>query len=91
MNLQEKIDKGYKRMAIVSTIWAFISIIPYLILENFPLIQNDQSNQVFSFMVWFGLVLIGIFKSGSIVNKIWTHTDRSKRKRKIRKIIGISF
>jgi hypothetical protein len=65
-DLQEKIEQGYKRLAIVNTIIAIILAIPSLYLSltymdwSFPIILTYQV-VLCAFILW----------SPKIVNKIW--------------------
>jgi len=65
-NLQEKIEQGYKRLAIVNTIIAAVLAIPFL---YFSLTYMDWS---FPIILTYQVVLCTcILWSPKIVNKIW--------------------
>jgi uncharacterized protein YebE (UPF0316 family) len=66
MKLQDKINQGYKRLAIISTLMSIILAIPALYLS---LTYLDFS---FSIIITYQVLLcVGILMSPKIVNKIW--------------------
>ena len=59
---KRKLQKGYKRLALVSSIWALISS-PFLFWTN-----QDAFFPVIGWLTW---CIIGILLSPKIVNRIW--------------------
>jgi len=62
-DFQKKLQKGYKRLALVSSIWALIS-------SPFLFIVPDESKS-FAVLIWYVWVILGVALSPKIVNRIW--------------------
>lgn len=62
-DFQKKLQKGYKRLALVSSIWALISS-PFLFIWT----NQDAFFPVIGWLTW---CIIGILLSPKIVNRIW--------------------
>lgn len=60
---QKKLQKGYKRLALVSSLWTLIS-------SPFLFIVPDESKS-FAVLIWYVWVIIGVALSPKIVEKIW--------------------
>jgi fatty acid desaturase len=65
-DLQEKIEQGYKRLAIVNTIIAVVLAIPTLC---FSLTYMDWSFPII--LAYQVLLCVAVLQSPKIVNKIW--------------------
>ncbi len=65
-DLQEKIEQGYKRLAIVNTIIAAVLAIPML---YFSLTYLDWAPEII--LGYILLLCVAVLQSPKIVNKIW--------------------
>ena len=61
--LQNKLDIGYKRLALISTLWA-ISTTPFVFII-------DKSYLTIYVIIWMIWVNVGVFISPKIMKLIW--------------------
>lgn len=64
--LKEKIELGYKRLALVNSVIAFIFAIPTIIMMNF---YEELSSAIV--LLYMMVLCVCILWSPTIVNKIW--------------------
>jgi hypothetical protein len=69
---QKKLQKGYERLALVSSLWALISSpLLFILIQptgSFKLDNDKYFLVVLVYLIW---CIIGILLSPKIVNKIW--------------------
>lgn len=68
--IQNKIDKGFKRLALVCSVWTLIVSLPIIIWTD-ELNKLSDWYRILSIVIWLGIINLGIVLSPKIVSKIW--------------------
>lgn len=60
---KKRLEKSYKRMALVSSLWALLGS-PLIFL-------TPDESKFFAIITWYAWVILGVLLSPKIINKIW--------------------